>query len=254
MKCPHGETSEALCFDCSVGDAGAVKFDRTKMAVHADRTAKLRNRFAQPTSPGPATDLHMSQYSAPATGTSRVPHATSKQLSYIRSLAYEREFDHDFRMRLESRLDKNDLDIAVAAKTISWLLKKPMKSQRVTDLRVSGQSVARVSLEPLPDVPQGRYAITDTDGVVKFVIVDRPNEGKWSGRTFVKVQASDDEYPVRNEEHRRRLLGLIFQDVKGALAQYGLLLGKCGHCGRTLTDEESRARGIGPVCLAKMGM
>ena len=31
------------------------------------------------------------------------------------------------------------------------------------------------------------------------------------------------------------------------------LAGSCGHCGRTLTNEESRARGIGPICAGKMG-
>jgi len=29
---------------------------------------------------------------------------------------------------------------------------------------------------------------------------------------------------------------------------YGTELGECGVCGRTLTDEKSRAYGIGPVC------
>ena len=30
--------------------------------------------------------------------------------------------------------------------------------------------------------------------------------------------------------------------------------GKCGRCGRTLTTPESITRGIGPECLAKMGL
>jgi hypothetical protein len=33
--------------------------------------------------------------------------------------------------------------------------------------------------------------------------------------------------------------------------RYGMLIGKCGVCGRTLTDEESRANGIGPVCAER---
>ncbi|MES2342166.1 MAG: DUF6011 domain-containing protein [Pseudomonadota bacterium] len=28
-------------------------------------------------------------------------------------------------------------------------------------------------------------------------------------------------------------------------------MGECGRCGRTLTDEASRAAGIGPVCASK---
>lgn len=33
----------------------------------------------------------------------------------------------------------------------------------------------------------------------------------------------------------------------------GRELGHCGVCGRTLTDEESRARGIGPICAENNG-
>jgi uncharacterized protein DUF6011 len=35
------------------------------------------------------------------------------------------------------------------------------------------------------------------------------------------------------------------------MVRYGQELGECGHCGRTLTDEASRAAGIGPVCASK---
>lgn len=34
-------------------------------------------------------------------------------------------------------------------------------------------------------------------------------------------------------------------------AEFGALYGICGCCGRDLTDEESIARGIGPICFAK---
>ncbi len=36
-----------------------------------------------------------------------------------------------------------------------------------------------------------------------------------------------------------------------AMALYGQTLGYCGRCGRSLTDETSRALGIGPVCRNK---
>lgn len=39
--------------------------------------------------------------------------------------------------------------------------------------------------------------------------------------------------------------------VGGAMATYGREIGSCGACGRELTNDESRARGIGPDCLAK---
>ena len=41
--------------------------------------------------------------------------------------------------------------------------------------------------------------------------------------------------------------------AEAASARYGHEIGECGICGRQLTNDESRARGIGPVCAAKAG-
>ena len=41
-------------------------------------------------------------------------------------------------------------------------------------------------------------------------------------------------------------------DVVEAVKRFGLERGVCGVCNRGLTNEESRALGIGPVCLAKL--
>ncbi len=101
-----------------------------------------------------------------------------------------------------------------------------------------------------PEVPAGRYAIRGTDGEVKFYKIDKPTEGKWAGRTFVSVQASDDLHPVRNHSTRVGILAGILVDVMGARKLYGQELGVCGDCGRTLTSEWRKV-GIGPVCSQK---
>lgn len=103
------------------------------------------------------------------------------------------------------------------------------------------------------EVPAGRYAVR-VEGVVKFYKVDRPTEGRWKGYTFVAAQASDDLHPIRARHAREAVLASIAEaGIEASMALYGRELGKCGHCGRTLTDEESRAYGIGPVCRGKMG-
>lgn len=103
-----------------------------------------------------------------------------------------------------------------------------------------------------PEVPAGRYALR-TDDTVRFYRVDRPTKGQWAHYTFVTRQAGDDEWPVRNAVERQSLLGRIGQDVAAASKLYGTEIGACGVCGRTLTDETSRAAGIGPVCAVKTG-
>lgn len=100
-------------------------------------------------------------------------------------------------------------------------------------------------------VPSGHYALVE-DGVTKFYKVDVVTEGKWAGRTFVNAQGSDEYYPIRNAAHRASILAAIAADPKAALVRYGHAIGKCGVCNRTLTDEASRAAGIGPVCAGRL--
>ena len=50
------------------------------------------------------------------------------------------------------------------------------------------------------------------------------------------------------------MLALVLtDDIPAAMATYGREIGRCGYCHRHLTDEESRAVGLGPVCAAKYG-
>jgi hypothetical protein len=111
----------------------------------------------------------------------------------------------------------------------------------------------RENHQPLPDVPAGRYAI-EVEGVLKFYHVDKPTDGRWTGYTFVSVRASDTKYPVRGMDQKRAVLNaIIAAGVQQATERFGRELGICGICGRSLTDDESRARGIGPICAALRG-
>jgi hypothetical protein len=101
-----------------------------------------------------------------------------------------------------------------------------------------------------PDVPAGRYAIS-TDGTWNFYKVDRPTEGTYAGRTFVRRQAGDDLIRIYSAD-RFDVLRAIAVDPKTASVMYGKQLGACGVCGRTLTDPDSIRNGIGPVCSGKM--
>jgi hypothetical protein len=131
-----------------------------------------------------------------------------------------------------------------ASEAISWLLDGVSRDDRPAD----GHEAA-----PAVDVPAGRYAIVTDDGTVKFYRVDRPTEGRWAGYTFVKVQASEEWHRVaRNAQ--APVLAAIAEDPIGAMRRYGLELGRCGNCGRLLTDETSRAHGIGPDCAERLGL
>lgn len=102
-----------------------------------------------------------------------------------------------------------------------------------------------------PDVPAGRYAVTGDEGHTVFVKVDRPTEGQYKGRTFVAIQAGDDLHKAFGVTSLGLLRKIVADGPKAASIRYGRELGECGRCGRTLTDEASRAAGIGPVCASK---
>jgi hypothetical protein len=123
-------------------------------------------------------------------------------------------------------------------------LKAMLKSESVIS---TGGSLER------HNVPAGRYAITGSDGQTVFVKVDRPTEGQWAGRIFVKIQAGDDLHRTGRQVADALLAKIAADGVQDAMLRYGREIGSCGHCGRTLTNQESRDAGIGPVCRDKMG-
>jgi hypothetical protein len=137
-----------------------------------------------------------------------------------------------------------------ASKMIEWLKTLPFKPDmtNVAD-RTPGEIPAEV-------VPAGRYAIDTNDGAhngVAFYKVDRPTEGKWVGRVFVKLMVSDEEQRLGKAASATVLAKIAEVGAEAASARYGHEIGECGVCGRTLTNDASRARGIGPVCAEKAG-
>lgn len=105
-----------------------------------------------------------------------------------------------------------------------------------------------------PGVPDGYYAIEDRTGVIKFYRVSTGGKGtKWEGHRFLQVQASDSLYPLKNKDAREAVFSVIAQDARAASVRYGKELGRCGVCRRTLTDPDSIADGIGPVCRERQG-
>jgi len=63
----------------------------------------------------------------------------------------------------------------------------------------------------------------------------------------VDVWASDARYPIKAVPEKLRILKAIIADPDAG-PRFGREIGRCYVCGRTLTDETSRALGIGPVC------
>jgi hypothetical protein len=95
---------------------------------------------------------------------------------------------------------------------------------------------------------------------LQFFKIDNVDDGKWAGWVFVKRQYGDNYERVGSQRpgdtYRggfQPLLQQVLQDPLAAAQAYGLELGQCAICNRSLTDETSRARGIGPDCWERLG-
>jgi len=107
-----------------------------------------------------------------------------------------------------------------------------------------------------PDVTAGFYAVPSLTGNndLDFFTVQVPAEGTWKGCLFVKrVLGGHDPERVQQATAKAWLAVLMEHPSYPTSAKqlFGQEMGRCGECGRSLTDETSRARGIGPDCAAK---
>jgi len=107
----------------------------------------------------------------------------------------------------------------------------------------------------LADVAEGHYAIESTGhNDLAFYRVDRPTEGDYAGRTFVKLIVGGK--PDRNmpRSHVAGILERIAADPREASRRYAAEIRRCARCNRQLTDEASRRDadvngGYGPECV-----
>jgi hypothetical protein len=164
------------------------------------------------------------------------PTMTEPQARFLRSLLDERQIDEQAREQMLARIDADDVSKSRASDWIKRLLDKP----KVGRTKSRGQD--------LPDVPAGRYAVTGDDGETDFYKVDRPTKGSWAGSTFVKLITGPDERNMSDTVARTILERIIADGPANAAIRYGREIKHCSVCNIQLTNNLSRALGIGPVC------
>lgn len=138
---------------------------------------------------------------------------------------------------------RRDANLAAATGTVN---------PRYAGVRAAREEAKKVLATLVPGHDKFRVAVQLPGDKLRFFQLDMPLKGKWAGCLFMKEQASDELYRVRDIVREEAVLNAVIADAQGALKRYGLELGSCGMCGRTLTDEASRALGIGPVCIDKL--
>lgn len=184
---------------------------------------------------------------------------TEKQSNFLRKLLTERvgiTEAEDIRNALNQARSAKTLDKGMASEFITRLLAiKP--NSVVRQAPISSGLPGQDGTPPLaksddawkrPDcVPDGQYALRGEDGIIRFYSVNTND-----GICWVAVHASDERHNIKGRS-RHQILDAIAADPRSAAILFGHETNHCGRCGRELTDEVSRANGIGPVCARKVG-
>lgn len=122
----------------------------------------------------------------------------------------------------------------------------PARKTYTANPRVSDDQFSAVA------VPGGKYALDYGNDEIKFFKVSH-GKGSWLGKIFIEEQAGPNFHKVARPERRLEILTAIHADPNAAMTLYGQKKGHCGRCGLELTEKASRERGIGPICVAKLG-
>jgi hypothetical protein len=182
-------------------------------------------------------------YSRPAPVRTDVPVASDKQVNYIKDLMIKRECAK----LTDDVLEGIFADKAQATRFITFLLSQPLRERSAPIAEPTPAPVAPVRTRlNFAEILDGNYAIR-VDGVVKFYRVSTSK----SGYKNVQVRASDALYMQYGKAGIAILHRIVEAGLEASRMLFAEELGRCWKCGKTLTDEDSRARGMGPDCAGK---
>jgi hypothetical protein len=119
-------------------------------------------------------------------------------------------------------------------------------------------ATARASGLKAPKLIVGELRITrakDDSSNPGFLYINSNEQSSWARMYYGKVSPNSEFMPGRDApDNMLELLGTLSGDVLSAAQAHGQKTGNCSCCNRELTDPQSIARGIGPVCAYRWGL
>ena len=99
--------------------------------------------------------------------------------------------------------------------------------------------------------PAGHYAVHDRNGKLQFFKLQRSFGLSTSVRPRCKLVLGGKPDTQIDGAFAIELVTRALENPAGSALRYAQELGRCSRCNRTLTDEASRARGLGPECATR---
>lgn len=233
--CPnHPREAADRCPFCDCGPDRRDSYERAADAYSPRQEAvATRNSFAT------REDIRQ--------GRQRVP-LSERQRSFILSLSAERLPEWT-----ASKAEVDEVD-ALSKSDASARIKGLLALPKIPKVPMSAQQPDRGET---PEIPDGHYALTGEDGIVRFYSVKAggPSQsGKdWTGYTFIKglIGSPGHWTEIRlGKSEREDVQRKIGADWMSALKLYADKHETCGFCDSPLSDLRSRAARYGEKCAS----
>lgn len=219
--------------------ASLVRQYRGKGTLSARQWAVLAENRAAATSPAQA-------FTAPADGT-------------VRFKQYEREWvvigtaeqvrtGHAVDVTLKSGRTKS----VYVGETV--LVGEGFVLARTTTKQVARELAHDLAVIPADEVtvPLGFYAVPTEGAEANDLLFVRVAERPTGEVRLYQIVGGKTDLPLTADRGRAVLARIVAAGADTAGKTYADEIGRCWRCGRTLTDEESRAAGIGPDCRSRL--
>ena len=174
--------------------------------------------------------------------------ASQKQFDFIKKLLAENELSPET-LRFVEIQRGNATRGVLSSKAASGLIDLLMQQPRKVEAKEAPKGEATEGMHKVGDrIFKVQRAVHGSGNLYakELVLVERDRveieDGVWHDFTAVQF------------EYAPGAMRLLSADTKMTLEeakQFGALYGTCCACGRTLTNEDSIAAGIGPVCAGK---
>jgi Family of unknown function (DUF6011) len=187
---------------------------------------------------------------------------TDPQANFIRDLCAKKDIDPQHRDMILARVDEKNVTKTLASDWITRLKDKPNRPNVDTDHPDSDRTTWApedmggeywAMTKGDAQIPRGSYGLETpgpqfTNDTTFFSVWISDDGSRWTVRMYVS-----DERVKLSRTVQYAVLDAIATNPAEAAELFGHEFGKCGICGRGLTNDESRARGIGPVCADRYG-
>lgn len=176
--------------------------------------------------------------------------ATQKQIDYINSLKSQRDLDAETTQVLEKARDlwrANSFSTLAASIVIDDLRKQPLAQTPAPVVEADLEGMHKIG----DQIYKVQRAVQGSGNLyAKALVLTEPDCG---GCANGEPCGAECEWSV-SFEYAPGVVKTLSASTKMSLEEaksFGALYGTCCVCGRTLTNEESIAAGIGPVCAGK---